>query len=203
MNKELQNIAEELMKNFRLIKSAKDNKVSKGEDSYKEIKIRTVEKFCKDITVLVIKENNLPLYLKEKVDEDVSTVNNVENIVNCDLAVYDIHSKMKYLLEVKDYIDTTMYKRFAFDVACAINKYPDVIGIGLCLQPAMTDVIKSGWDLQNEKLLKGLTVKSVYHFSLVDKQRVSKNIIYLLDYSQQDINNRVQLLYNNLSKVLK
>lgn len=203
MNKELQKIADNLISDFEDIRCAKDNGEDKGEFGYKERKIRAVEKFYRDLILFIIKENSLPFRLKEKVNEDVSTVKNVSNTIECDIVLYDTNDIMKYFFEVKDYIDATMYKRLTIDIAYCLGKYPNLVGVGLCLQPAMTETVRTGWDLQNEKMFKGFSRNNVAYFSLVDKQRVSKNITYILDYSTSDIYDRVQLLYNNLVKAIK
>lgn len=134
-----------------------------------------------------------------KIKNQYNVIINSPFSMNLDKAVIDSKNKLKAHLEEKAYGDIDMLKRFAADSHCLLKCYPNIINIGLCIQPATpsdtTINMSRCFDIKH-----GVNFHLLY---LTEQDRqYKKDKKFLSTYDEQYLIDRTQLMIDKLSGLL-
>jgi len=115
--------------------------------------------------------------------------------ISADAFITNKNNKPLYFIEIKDYMDIDMYKRFAFDTYL-LKEYGCVKFISLCGWVASSS---AQCDIVNKYL--GYP-ELIHNFTLFPETRTSKNDLFILSHTREDIIKATEELTKKLETVI-
>jgi hypothetical protein len=182
----------ELTAGFTTCKEAKENHEGGAMRSGKDGKGNIWEKFMVQILMNVIHNLNLPYTVQ--IGYKVHIMGDL--YVNMDITILDANNVPIYHIEVKDYTDTSMYKRFAADNFLLVSRYPTMKFISLSGWVASTttqNVIDTIFGIDD----------ATYSDTLLSSKRKSSDNLFILDRSADVLIKSANDLITRLEKVIK
>lgn len=158
------------------------------------------EDFTKEILLHVIARKKLPYFIenKKKVSVLVSDNGGLSIEIEMDICcLINITKEPVYHVEVKDYIDASMYKRFVADSLILSKKFPKMKHISLSGWVASAPNTQSAINS-----ILGLS-GSVFADTLLPMKRNSKNNLFLLSQPKTKIITSTEALITRLSEIIK
>jgi hypothetical protein len=117
--------------------------------------------------------------------------------IEMDISIFSATGHLLYHVEVKDYVDTSMYKRNSTDNRCLMKSGMDKMGFivlsgWVAIDPKISDEINNIMELDGKVILD----------TLLPNKRVSKDNLFILDQSYDDLIFYTKELINRLKKVI-
>lgn len=185
----IEDAVNELILSFNVIKNYKQN-LNGGKMRAEKGKVWTL--FMARMLSQIIKKYELNYTIA--IERSVQITKNLS--ITMDIAILNQEGKPIFHIEVKDYTDISMYKRFVLDNISLKEIYPTMHFISL-----------SGWTASNKETRSDLnTITRIDGYvnsdSLFSDKRKSNNPLFILDHSREEIIEEYKKLMDRVSKII-
>lgn len=169
-----------------------------GTGDKKREKRKLINGFISQLLKHTLTHNHLHASYEMKSEYEVNITPNFS--ISLDSAIVNKKDgNVVYHIEDKDYMDVDMAKRFLVDSYYLMSKYPNVINIGLSLQPASPK--QTIIDATNNLGLK--YGKNVFFVSLVDIMRSSQKQNWFSEVKEADMKDAIDEVITSLTQIIQ